>query len=188
MVVAYEREVGLSYTHICSARPDLRILSPLLWSPLPEGIRVPNFHHWNGLNDRFAYGIRSSMLEYMRMPHEFLLVAGFRLVRKGQQKRIVSSVEDAWWGTEVNSEKLLCVTMARIPVGLTPLLLQRVLNSGEPHPRDRYLPSAPPLSCVRHTGLKLVWDFETSVWADNVLCDNDDASLSVSRAVLRGSL
>ena len=39
--------------------------SPLLWRPAKGTfwLRVPNFQHWKGVNDRFAYGTRDAMVK-----------------------------------------------------------------------------------------------------------------------------
>ena len=56
------------------ARPDVGLVSPLIWKPPPvhvQGValhaqtmwmRVPNMQHYYGLNDRLAYGSRDAML------------------------------------------------------------------------------------------------------------------------------
>ena len=50
------------YTHVVAARPDTLFFSPIQWQPLRSGVRIPNYLHWGGLNDRFAYGDHTSML------------------------------------------------------------------------------------------------------------------------------
>ena len=71
-----------NYHHVVVARPDTAFLSPIVWSPPMPGsfksrgyVRVPNFAHGHGteanggggVNDRFAYGDRDTMLGvYMR--------------------------------------------------------------------------------------------------------------------------
>ena len=39
------------------------------WAPLPVGVVVPNRHHFDGLNDQFAYGDAASMRVYLLEGH-----------------------------------------------------------------------------------------------------------------------
>ena len=74
LIVKHEKDIGAKYTHIVLARPDVGLVSPLIWKPPPvhvQGValhaktmwmRVPNMQHYYGLNDRLAYGSRDAML------------------------------------------------------------------------------------------------------------------------------
>lgn len=67
LMTTREVESGVSYTHIMLARPDVGILSPLVWKPPPPQsasmwLRVPNMQHYSGVNDRLAYGSRDALL------------------------------------------------------------------------------------------------------------------------------
>jgi len=186
MVADYETGAGFRYTHVVSARPDTRIASPLVWDPLSPGIRIPNAHHWLGLNDRFAYGDRDSMMSFMARPHRTLAQKkNFALDRSdlGADNPMsslnvsdLSAASVTWWSEKVNSEKFNCFVMAREPrltFGLTPLCVQRVGSSGTTKVSDIQPPNGAPLSCRRHAGLALVHDYEHQIWADRVDCGND---------------
>ena len=68
-----EQSTRIRYTHVVLARPDTGFATPLEWK-LPPGylpanhlwLRVPNFQHGYGVNDRFAYGSRDAMMLYAR--------------------------------------------------------------------------------------------------------------------------
>ena len=74
LMVKHEKDIGVKYTHIVLARPDVGLVSPLIWKPPPmhlEGVplhaqtmwlRVPNMQHYYGLNDRLSYGSRDALL------------------------------------------------------------------------------------------------------------------------------
>lgn len=59
LITKHEHEMGFNYTHLIVARVDGCYLSPLIWDPIPDGIRVPNMHQFDGVNDQFAYGASS---------------------------------------------------------------------------------------------------------------------------------
>ncbi len=63
----YERENGVRYAAVIRCRPDVRFASPL---PDPRGLDlnylyVPDFHMYEGVNDRFAIGNPRDMGIYM---------------------------------------------------------------------------------------------------------------------------
>ena len=74
LMVKHEKDIGVKYTHIVLARPDVGLVSPLIWKPPPvhlQGValhaetmwlRVPNMQHYYGLNDRLSYGSRDALL------------------------------------------------------------------------------------------------------------------------------
>ena len=67
LIALHEHRSAFNYSVVLVARPDTAIVSPVPFAPLVGGgIRVPNFDHWGGVNDRFAYGDRNSMAAYMR--------------------------------------------------------------------------------------------------------------------------
>lgn len=68
LMLARQRRVGWTYTHIMMARPDMAYITPVQWQPPASAkeafIRVPAGSSWGGVNDRFAYGDAPSMLAY----------------------------------------------------------------------------------------------------------------------------
>ena len=72
----HEMEGAFRYRVVVAARPDTAFLTPLPHATIStmlnssgnaNTISVPNFHHWGGVNDRFAIGERSAMLDvYMQ--------------------------------------------------------------------------------------------------------------------------
>ena len=74
LMVKHEKDIGVKYTHMVLARPDVGLVSPLIWKPPPvhlQGValhaetmwlRVPNMQHYYGLNDRLSYGSRDAVL------------------------------------------------------------------------------------------------------------------------------
>ena len=112
LIMAHQAHRGMTYTHVVAARPDTAFLSRLVWRPFGAargGVRVPNFMHWGGINDRFAYGDNASMLgAYMpQLPG---------LMRSGGVL------------TAFNTERFLCAHLAarRVRLGVTPICLARV--------------------------------------------------------------
>ena len=70
------------FTHAVFARHDTAVLSPLEWRPMrsPRWLRVPNFHQFGGVNDRFAFGDNETMLRgYVHLCKQAL--------RRGQKTR-----------------------------------------------------------------------------------------------------
>ena len=153
-MLAYQKAAGFLYTHLVTAsgtRPDTAITSPFVWSPLPSGIRVPDFHMMHGVNDRFAYGDAKSMLRYMSMEHEQL---------RGQTLLIFSNTGSASeWGVW-NPETWLCSLLARnkLTVGTTPLCVVCVRANGNAIVTDLEAKSKLPSQCVKHAGLIFVND------------------------------
>jgi len=90
LIVAYEEAAGIRYAHIAAVRPDTSFLSLLpradaLLQRAEPGIWLPNAHHWNGTNDRFAHGDATSMLTCYMTQYEAILERGRgRLVRGGE--------------------------------------------------------------------------------------------------------
>ena len=64
LVRAYQAVRGFEYTHAIIARPDVKYMTPLQVTPL-EGVqlRVPNFGHNAGVNDKLAYGDAQPLLQ-----------------------------------------------------------------------------------------------------------------------------
>ena len=143
LVVEREEELGFRYTHVVMARADTGFASPLLWRP-PKGgfwLRVPNFQHWKGVNDRFAYGTRDAMVKALL--NEFNVMSA-----PGQS-----------FGT--GSEGKMCDYLRSfegLRVGVTPLCLVRVRASGQVSGSDFHIrgPSKP-LECAA-AGLQLIDD------------------------------
>ena len=169
LISMHELEAKFKYTHIVSARPDLWYGSPLLFDPQFRGVRIPDFHHYGGLNDRFAFGDARSMMRFMTIPH-------LELSREGLMQLSRSSRNDWWWNSELNSEKFLCATMAQtqppIIVGLTHLCLVRVRPGGVTISRDVNATRAAPSVCERFTKLALSHDYEGKAWMHAYACRN----------------
>jgi len=131
LVIAHESSLGFMYTHVVAARPDTIFLSPLVWRPLePSGIRVPNYLHWGGVNDRLAYGDHASML--------FAYMNQFEYMYRQRILRLITS------------EELLCkhLTRHQVRVGVTPICNVRVRSSGIIEAIDmKYEPSWPEECC-----------------------------------------
>jgi len=138
-----ELELGFEYTHVVMARADTGFASPLLWRP-PKGgfwLRVPNFQHWKGINDRFAYGTRDAMVtallnefNVMNSPGQF-----FSTGSEGKMCDYLRSFEG-------------------LRVGVTPLCLVRVRANGQVSGSDFHIrgPSKP-TECGE-LGLNLIED------------------------------
>ena len=69
----YEEQHHLQYDCVIRCRPDLMFLSPLQRiEALDLGyLYVPDFHHFDGLNDRFALGRPAYMSRYMNKYDDF---------------------------------------------------------------------------------------------------------------------
>ena len=147
-------KVEFSYTHVVLSRTDVRYDSPLIWDPLASGIRVSNSHHWNGMNDRFAYGDRKNRLTFMSIQYEELQRNG---VLNMQNESIYT------WGV-VNSETHLCKLLSkRMPttrIGVTPICIVRVRSNGVPHFLDFATTPDFPNQCRQAVGIPLVADAE----------------------------
>lgn len=62
LAVAYERRLGVRFDYVAFARPDTRIVGAVELLPNLSAVAVPGFHHWGGVNDRFALGPRDLMI------------------------------------------------------------------------------------------------------------------------------
>ncbi len=138
-----ESQLGFEYTHVVMARADTGFASPLIWRP-PKGgfwLRVPNFQHWKGVNDRFAYGTRDAMVK--------ALLNEFNVMNKAGQH----------FGT--GSEGKMCDYLRSfegLRVGVTPLCLVRVRASGQVSGSDFHIRgSSRPIECAA-AGLQLIED------------------------------
>ena len=72
---AHEAKFGITYRYVAAVRSDTAVYSPLRLPPealaifFGEGsnventILLPHYQHWNGLNDRFAFGQRRILLD-----------------------------------------------------------------------------------------------------------------------------
>ncbi len=69
----HEKEREIRYDHIIRCRPDLMFVKPLDNLSLLDlsYIHVPDFHGFDGINDRFAIGCTDSMNIYMNKLDEF---------------------------------------------------------------------------------------------------------------------
>jgi hypothetical protein len=143
LVVEREEELGFRYTHVVMARADTGFASPLLWRP-PKGgfwLRVPNFQHWKGVNDRFAYGTRDAMVTALLSEFNVMNTPGqfFSTGSEGKMCDYLRSFEG-------------------LRVGVTPLCLVRVRANGQVSGSDFHIrgPSKP-LECGE-LGLSLIED------------------------------
>ena len=150
-----ERELGFEYTHVVMARADTGFASPLLWRPAKGTfwLRVPNFQHWKGVNDRFAYGTRDAMVTALLSEFNVMNTPGqfFSTGSEGKMCDYLRSFEG-------------------LRVGVTPLCLVRVRANGEVHGSDFHIrgPSKP--NECGELGLSLI-DDETD---DDEPCRNLD--------------
>jgi hypothetical protein len=143
LVVEREEELGFRYTHVVMARADTGFASPLLWRP-PKGgfwLRVPNFQHWKGVNDRFAYGTRDAMVTALLSEFNVMNTPGqfFSTGSEGKMCDYLRSFEG-------------------LRVGVTPLCLVRVRANGQVSGSDFHIrgPSKP-TECGE-LGLSLIED------------------------------
>ena len=61
------KNVNKNYNRIIISRPDLKFLNKIIVSDEPiksNEIIIPNFHHWGGINDKFAIGSINSIEHY----------------------------------------------------------------------------------------------------------------------------
>ena len=120
-----EREAGVLYSIVVVARPDTSLASPLVLPPITELSRadvwVPDFAHGHGpsgasggVNDRFAFGLRTPMVESYMAQYEGQLsgAAGVRMV---------------------DSEQLLCRHLAsrKVRIGFHRVCIIRVRADGK---------------------------------------------------------
>jgi hypothetical protein len=143
LIVQRERETGVSYTHAVMARADTGFASPLVWQPPGGGywLKVPNFQHWRGVNDRFAYGTRDAVVN--------VLLNEFNAMNKPGE----------FFGT--GSEGKMCDYLREhsgLRVGVTPLCLVRVRATGAVSGSDFHVQGNPtPVDCAA-SGLTLIED------------------------------
>ena len=71
--IGHEKERGIRYDRIIRCRPDLMFVKPLDHLSLLDlsYIHVPDFHAYDGINDRFAVGCTDHMNIYMNKLDEF---------------------------------------------------------------------------------------------------------------------
>ncbi len=71
--IGHEKESGIRYDRIIRCRPDLMFIKPLDHLSLLDlsYIHVPDFHAYDGINDRFAVGCPDHMNIYMNKLDEF---------------------------------------------------------------------------------------------------------------------
>jgi hypothetical protein len=71
--IEYEKENGIRYDFIIRCRPDLMFVKPLDHLSLLDlsYVHVPDFHAYDGINDRFAIGCSEHMDIYMNKLDEF---------------------------------------------------------------------------------------------------------------------
>lgn len=128
LVRSREWRVGINYSHIVFARPDIRLQTPLRWRDFPfravpgHLIMVPNTQHHGGLNDRFAFGTRDAMLHLAtQFPTEAAATAlSISRGKNSEQRRAVH----------------LNLLVPNVTIAFTPLCLVRVRSSGGVVPHD----------------------------------------------------
>lgn len=143
LIVQREQDTSLQYTHVVMARADTGFATPLIWRP-PNGgfwLKVPNFQHWKGVNDRFAYGTRDAVVN--------VLLNEFDVMNKPGE----------YFGT--GSEGKMCDYLREhsdLRVGVTPLCLVRVRATGAVSGSDFHIQGNPrPAECAA-LGLKVIED------------------------------
>jgi hypothetical protein len=106
-----EHAAHFVYTHFALVRPDVAVLAPIDWRDMRQGeIRVPNSNDFYGLDDKLAYGSRTSLVE----------------VFAGMWDDLISGTVPM--DADRTAEQLLCYQLARhnVPVSLQPACLARV--------------------------------------------------------------
>jgi len=169
LMVKHEKDIGVKYTHMVLARPDVGLVSPLIWKPPPvhlQGValhaetmwlRVPNMQHYYGLNDRLSYGSRDAVLY---VSNEF--------DKMNKSNANFSFGSEAKFCNHLLSAGKL--GLGRMHVGVTPICNVRVRATGEVEDMDFYIRGDPsPASSCQ--GLNV---FTTSE-------DTKDACLGVKR-------
>lgn len=153
LIHEYEtHRVEFLYTHVILSRMDVRYDSPLVWNPLDSGIRVANSHHWMGINDRFAFGDRKSMLKFMSIQFEELQRTGVLNIET--ESKFVWSVMN----TETHLCKLISKKMPTTRISVSPICITRLRNNGIPHFLDFALTPDFPNQCHQAVGISLVAD------------------------------
>jgi len=126
MAIAHEEKGSFQYRLVAAVRPDTAFLTELprqqldfLFQAREAHVLVPDFHHYGGVNDRFALGTRNAMF-FAHMD---------RLARL--KKMLISRAQGL--GTYSNSEGLLCRQLLanRIRVLLANLCVVRVRTNGD---------------------------------------------------------
>ena len=106
-----EHAAQFVYTHFALVRPDVAVLAPIDWRDMGKGeIRVPNSNDFYGLDDKLAYGSRTSLMA----------------VFAGLWDDLISGTVPM--DADRTAEQLLCYQLARhnVPVSLQPACLARV--------------------------------------------------------------
>ena len=142
LIVKHEKDIGAKYTHIVLARPDVGLVSPLIWKPPPvhvQGValhaktmwmRVPNMQHYYGLNDRLAYGSRDAML-YVSNEFDKMNKTGANF-SFGSEAKLCNHLLSAGR-----------LGLGRMHVGVTPICNVRVRATGEVEDMDFYIRGDP---------------------------------------------
>ena len=134
-----ENAAHFIYTHYALVRPDVAVLAPLDWRDMgKDEIRVPNSNDYYGLDDKLAYGSRTSMVE----------------VFAGMWDALSSGTVPM--DADRTAEQLLCYQLARhnVPVSLQPACLARVRAEGVIEEKDLLATPKRPtdLKCVGRKG------------------------------------
>ena len=82
LVQLREKEGDFCYSHVAACRPDTALVRPLVWGPqiVAGAVIIPNDNMWGGVNDRFALGDRTSMLDvYMKQVWESMKLRHHRI-------------------------------------------------------------------------------------------------------------
>ena len=137
-----EERLGIRYAQAVVVRPDTAFLAPVQWNALVPGrtaLLVPNYAHWGGVCDRFAYGDRDSVAWYTQ---EWLELA--------------SRPYPDFGGSEgVLCEHLKAARSPNVSVGVLPVCVVRVRADGRTPLEDYTVPRALP-NCA---GLARLADF-----------------------------
>ena len=146
MVRAHEIVGHFQYRFVAAVRPDTAVFTavqlPDLMFQTANAIMVPNSHHWNGINDRFALGTRQAMLDVYMQWAKTMLTTGITLVSGEEQGR--SNVPKS-----TNTEGQLCALLrgGGIKVVPSPVCVVRVRTNGDCHEGDLN-PAADTITCM----------------------------------------
>ena len=69
IVQEYEKFNNISIDYLCRMRTDVIFREPYYFNnyDIDNYVIIPNFHYWDGINDRFAIGTYKNMSVYMNM-------------------------------------------------------------------------------------------------------------------------
>ena len=76
MMENFQKENNMSFNYILRVRSDVIFKNPIILKNFEKDkITVPDFHYWNGINDRFAFGKKNLMRVYMNMFNNIYIIS-----------------------------------------------------------------------------------------------------------------